>query len=228
MKNLLAVPILGNNYVWILIYKKNNCIVIDPGDYNPIIKIIKKFKLKPIAILITHNHEDHINGIKKLTKKFPKLKTYGPSNSEEFGVKNILYGGEKIYFFKNKIKVLSTPGHTLNHISYYTAPYLFCGDTLFSSGCGKVYSKNYESMFNSIKLISKLPDETFLCYSHEYTICNIKFLKSIFPNNKEIEKYYYIVKKFKNENIFLVYTLKIEKMINIFLKITIFSKKKNI
>ncbi|CAL4042662.1 Hydroxyacylglutathione hydrolase GloB [Buchnera aphidicola (Tetraneura ulmi)] len=217
--NLISVPILIDNYVWIIVNSYNNkCIIIDPGYHLPIIKIIKKLNLIPKYILITHKHLDHVIGIKKIKEKFPEIITFGPKEAIKYGVDHIVYGGENILLLKKYFNVLSTPGHTRGHVSYYCENYLFCGDTIFSGGCGKIYKKNYISMFNSMRKIYLLPEETILCYSHEYTFCNLQFLSINFPKIKEIIKYYNLIKYLKRKNFSLISNLKQEKKINLFLK----------
>ncbi|XRY30520.1 MAG: hydroxyacylglutathione hydrolase [Buchnera aphidicola (Tetraneura akinire)] len=219
--NLVSIPILVDNYVWILINSFNNqCIIIDPGDHIPVINTIYKLNLIPKYILITHNHLDHIMGIEKIVKVFPKIKIFGPKETETHGVKNIVRGEEVIFLLKQKFHVLSTPGHTNGHVSYYFDNYLFCGDTIFSGGCGRIYKKNYIAMFESIKKISNLPDETILCYSHEYTFCNLKFLNINFPNEKEIKNYFNLIKFLKKKNITLISNLRQERKINLFLQLS--------
>ncbi|CAL4321345.1 Hydroxyacylglutathione hydrolase GloB [Buchnera aphidicola (Eriosoma lanigerum)] len=221
MLYLTVIPILQDNYVWILRNSEKCCIIVDPGEFTPIFKVINKFKLIPKIILITHNHIDHVSGIQKLIQNFPKIKVYGPIDCIKYGVNNILIGGESINLLQNKCIVMHTPGHTLDHLSYYIKPYFFCGDTLFSGGCGKVNNNYYYMMFKSLKKISLLPESTLICCSHEYTKQNIKFAISVFPKEKELTEFYYLINKKKQLLISLPSTLKIEKKINIFLKLTL-------
>lgn len=192
---LKIIPILDNNYVWIIYDAHRFCTIIDPGLSDPIIKVIEEEKLIPITILLTHNHIDHVEGVRKIVKKYPKIIVFGPLETKKHGVNNIITGGDKIPFLNKKFYVFSTPGHTEGHVSYYMKPYIFCGDTLFSGGCGRVYNKKYLEMFNSIKLISLLPEDTILCCSHEYTLSNLMFSMFILPNDKKIKLYF---KKIKN------------------------------
>jgi len=120
---------------------------------------------------------------------------------------------------KSEIHVFLTPGHTLGHVSYYLKPYIFCGDTLFSGGCGRVFKNKFFDMYQSINFIKSLPKKTILCCSHEYTLSNLNFAMSILPFDKKIKKYYKKIKKHISQNkTSLPVSLETEKKINIFLR----------
>lgn len=215
---LTKVKSLKDNYIWILI-DKNQCVIVDPGSFTPVQVFLKKKKINPICILITHHHKDHLNGVNKLKQKYKKIKIFGPKEINSI---------KKIYFIKNKenikinnfsFHVFSTPGHTINHVIYYQKPYLFCGDTVFSGGCGKIFEGTNKQMYNSIKLIKNFPENTLICPSHEYTLKNIIFANSILPNDKKIKKYKKIIeKKIKEKKSTLPSSIKNEKKINIFFR----------
>lgn len=215
---LIKIKSLIDNYIWILVHEKK-CIIIDPGSYIPVHLFLKKNRIKPIAIFLTHYHNDHIFGVSKLQKKYSKIKVYGPKKNPNLK-KIIFIKNNSIIKFQNFLfSVFSVPGHTLNHVMYYQKPYLFCGDTLFSGGCGKVFEGTFKQMYNSIKKIKKFPNETLICSAHEYTLKNINFANHLFPSDKEIKKYKKIVKKkITNKQSTLPTKLKIEKKINIFLR----------
>ncbi|WP_343128806.1 MBL fold metallo-hydrolase [Buchnera aphidicola] len=191
--------------------------MVDPGSYKEVIKEIKKNFLIPKAILLTHSHIDHINGASKIKNIYPNIKIFSSEKVNSLKIHQIKEKTNKIFVINKKIKILHTPGHTLKHISYYIKPYLFCGDTVFSGGCGKLYNEEYFLMYNSIQKICLLPNNTLICSGHEYTISNLnfskKFLKNIFFKN-----YFIFVKKYLTKKKILPPTrLKIEKKINIFL-----------
>lgn len=192
---LKKIPILDTNYVWIIHNDKSYCIIIDPGSSKEIIQEIQKNKWHPIAILLTHNHFDHVAGVEKIVKFYPNINVFGPNETIKNGCKNIVSGGDEINLLNKKLHVYFTPGHTPGHISYYMKPYLFCGDTLFSGGCGRVHKKNYLDMFNSINVLSSFPDSTMLCCSHEYTLSNLDFSICILPEDKIIQTYYEKIKR---------------------------------
>ncbi|QCI15927.1 hydroxyacylglutathione hydrolase [Buchnera aphidicola] len=216
---LKKISILIDNYIWILCNVYGACIIIDPGLSEPVISEMKKKKLYPIAILLTHNHSDHTDGVKNIIKYYPKVKIFGPYETKEKYVTHIITEGDEISILDRIFYVFFTPGHTLGHVSYYSKPYLFCGDTLFSGGCGRVYKKKYLDMYNSLKLIQSFPDSTFLCCAHEYTLENLKFAMSILPDDKRI---LFFFKKIKNviqsgKSSLPSYIL-FEKKINLFLR----------
>jgi len=214
------IKILKDNYIWFLSNKSGKCIIVDAGHADPILNKLREKKWDPIALLITHKHKDHTNGIKKIIDYYPNLNVIGPLETKNLGIKNIVSEfDQNINILGYNIKVLDTPGHTLHHVSYYIKPYLFCGDTLFSGGCGKVYKDCYHLMYHSLQKIMLLPDDTLIFCGHEYTLHNMKFFLSIFPKNQEIKKYFeYSQNLLKSKNNTLPTTLKQEKKINFFLK----------
>lgn len=217
---ITSIKILKDNYIWFLTNKFKKCIIIDPGCADSVLKEIKEKNWYPVALLITHKHKDHTDGIKKLLYYYPNLKVLGPSESKTKGT-NIIVSeiSDTINILKYKIKILDTPGHTLNHISYYIKPYLFCGDTLFSGGCGRVYKNNYHLMYHSLQKIASLSDDTLICCGHEYTLQNILFLKYIFPKDQDLKNYFKnVIKLIKLKKNTLPTSLKQEKKINYFLK----------
>ncbi|CAL1329317.1 hydroxyacylglutathione hydrolase [Candidatus Providencia siddallii] len=215
---LIRIPALKDNIIWILLNNNQQCIIIDPSESKNVLKIIISKQLNPIAILLTHHHSDHVNGVINILNIFPKILIFGPKEILNQKITKYVNNDDKLNFDNFNIKVISLPGHTLGHVAFYQPPYLFSGDVLFSGGCGRVVDGTYEQLFNSIKKITLLPNDTIICYAHEYTLNNLKFAKYIWPENKIISKYQKkIIKKILNKkNIFT--TLKIEKKINIFLQ----------
>ncbi|QCI22114.1 hydroxyacylglutathione hydrolase [Buchnera aphidicola] len=217
---LKVIPILVDNYVWILFDKNNFCIIIDPGISNPILEKIKEQNLFPIAILLTHNHIDHTGGVQEIINSYPEITVFGPYETRKSGVNKIVNSGDKLYILNREFIVFYTPGHTLGHVSYYSKPYFFCGDTIFSGGCGRVYKKKYLDMFNSINMISSLPNETILCCAHEYTLSNLCFAMSILPKDQNIRNFYNKANKIiKNNKIYVPSYILLEKKINLFFRI---------
>ncbi|QCI17643.1 hydroxyacylglutathione hydrolase [Buchnera aphidicola (Acyrthosiphon lactucae)] len=216
---LKKILILVDNYVWVLYNNNGFCIIIDPGLSEPIIQEIKKRKWFPIAILLTHNHIDHTGGVKDIIKYFPNITVFGPNETKKYGVNKIVKQGDKITILDKIFYVIGTPGHTLGHVSYYSNPYIFCGDTIFSGGCGRVYKNKHLEMYNSIKMISSLPDNTILCCSHEYTLSNLKFSMFFLPNDYFIKSYFKIIKmKINIGKSSLPSYIFFEKKINLFLR----------
>ncbi|CAL4320258.1 MBL fold metallo-hydrolase [Buchnera aphidicola] len=223
------IPILENNFVWI-IHNYHTCIVIDPGSGEKIIKKIEEKKLIPTFIYLTHHHYDHINGIKKFLQRYPNIKIVTSKilfKKKKYLKNQILLKKKNIFFFnKNYIKTFFTPGHTKYDVSYYLKPFFFSGDLIFTGGCGNTKDGSFKKLYNSLKLISKLPKNTIFLCSHEYSLKNFEFLSYFFKKNFYINEYFYYLKKINFKNFIITNSLKIEKKINIFLKIL--NLKKNL
>ncbi|MCR3756474.1 MAG: hydroxyacylglutathione hydrolase GloB [Candidatus Westeberhardia cardiocondylae] len=220
MKNFIRIHSDMDNYIWILFNKYKQCLIIDPGDIKKTLKTIKKNQLTPIAVLLTHHHNDHTNAVPKLKKIF-SIEVYGPEETKKKGTTKILNQKNKIKLLNKKFHIISLPGHTLGHIGYYCNEYkhplLFCGDTIFSAGCGNILKGKEKNMYKSIKKISNLPNDTLLFPSHEYTLNNINFSAYILPNDLNIKSYqkkiYYMRLKKQPTLPTILY---IEKKINIY------------
>jgi len=182
-RSIDSVKVLKDNYVWI-IHNKKTAIVIDPGEATPILKFLKSNNLWLEAILITHHHKDHTNGITELVPHFnPKIFASNTNNLPH----NLIYQDKTININKfPTISVLDIPGHTLDHVAYHFSDHLFCGDTLFSAGCGKVFEGTYEQMYNSLLKIKSLSPSTNIYCGHEYTLQNLYFAQAVEPKNHAI------------------------------------------
>lgn len=192
---VIPIPAFEDNYIW-LIHDSNHCIVVDPGDAIPVISTIESMGLNLNAILITHHHSDHINGVSALQAKYPNVKTYAP-RLEHYEFAHIpVKEGDRIGIqlsrkdFKLNLQVIDLPGHTLGHIAYLiddNAPMkLFCGDTLFGAGCGRLFEGTPVQMLHSLKKLAALPAATLVYCTHEYTAHNIAFALSVEPNNQTL------------------------------------------
>ena len=175
--NLSIKPIKSftDNYIW-MIKKNKDVVVVDPGDAIPVLNFLKEKNLNLKSILITHKHADHIGGIEDLLKHYPKIKIYGPKNNFNF-IYTIVNNDEllKINELNIEFRVIATPGHTLDHVVFADQDHLFCGDTLFGCGCGKLFEGSYSQMHSSLKTLSKLPPSIKVYCAHEYTKKNIEF-----------------------------------------------------
>lgn len=187
--NIIRIPAFEDNYIWLIYNKINECIVVDPGESTKILKILKKLRLSLKAILLTHNHYDHIHGIKVLKQYFPDIEIYGSIETKNKGATRIVTEKDEFIVLNKKIKVFNFPGHTENHIGFYFNSMLFCGDTVFSAGCGKIQTGLAQKMYESFLKIKNLPKDTLIYSGHEYTLSNINFVMSILPKNKIITEY---------------------------------------
>lgn len=216
---LTAVSALADNYIWVLANDQRQAIIIDPGEAAPILAAIKTHRWQPKAILLTHHHADHVGGVAELVAHYPDIPVYGPEETRSKGVTKEVVAGESIELLGQKFMVIATPGHTLGHVVYYAAPYLFSGDTLFSGGCGRLFEGSPEQMFHSLQQINQLPKDTIVCCAHEYTESNLKFAHHLLPNDQFLADYYQKVQKLRaNQQITLPTTLETERLINLFLK----------
>ena len=206
-----------DNYIWVI---KNDTQVtlVDPGDPAPVLQYLHENNLILQDILITHHHWDHIGGISQL-KPICKGKVYGPNNPAIDGIDIVLKEDDKFSTLDVSFKVIETPGHTLDHIAFYSKEesLVFCGDTLFSGGCGRMFEGTYDQLCNSLQKLANLPDETYVYCTHEYTINNLEFVKSIIDDD-DVDDYYTISqnKRSKNEPT-LPSNIGLEKTINPFL-----------
>ena len=188
MINIEPIKAFDDNYIWLMTTNEGS-IVVDPGENINLLKVIEKKNIKLDAILITHHHYDHTGGIEELLIKYPNLKVYGPNNNVDL-IKSRLGDGELLNVIGIDFEVIEIPGHTLDHIAYYAninnSPVLFCGDTLFAGGCGRVFEGTLDQMYDSLMKLKKLPKNTRIYCGHEYTINNLKFAKAVEPDNIDL------------------------------------------
>jgi hydroxyacylglutathione hydrolase len=188
-----------DNYIW-LIHNDQNSIIVDPGDAGPVISALERKNLNLVAILITHHHADHIGGVMELQEKYPHIKIFAPQKDKYDFVNISLKNGDEINIPELQInyKIIEIPGHTRGHIAYYDKKNLFCGDTLFACGCGKIFDGTHEQMYNSLKKISALPKDTKIYCAHEYTKKNITFALSLDPDDTNLKLRKALVSNIKN------------------------------
>lgn len=217
--NLISIPAFQDNYIWVLADDKDRCIIVDPGEAAPVMKAIEENGWQPEAILLTHHHNDHVGGVPALREKFPHLEVYGPKETQNKGTTRVVEEGQNVLILEWEFSVFATPGHTSGHICFYSFPYLFCGDTMFSGGCGRLFEGTPEQMYKSFQKINALPEETIICCAHEYTLANMKFALSILPQDPAIQDYYHKVKELRAKKLnTLPVILKNERQINLFLR----------
>jgi hydroxyacylglutathione hydrolase len=190
MLDIIPIPALKDNYIWLVANRVNSqCFIIDPGDAEPVLSTLRELGLTLNAILITHHHYDHTNGIKDLCDEFSGLAVYGPRHEKISCITNPVAEGDLVTLSKLDctFEVIDIPGHTSGHIAYFGEGMLFCGDTLFAAGCGRLFEGTAEQMYVSLAKIAALPDSTAIFCAHEYTQANLRFASTVEPDNKDIQ-----------------------------------------
>ena len=186
MLNIIPIPAFNDNYIWLL-HNGQNAVVVDPGDAAPVIKTLQQLKLNLCAILITHHHSDHIDGVNALLT-YHAAPVFAPSYEKFSFAHTKLSEGDTINLpeITQHFKVMWLPGHTLGHIAYVNDDYLFCGDTLFGAGCGRLFEGTPAQMLASLQRLKSLPSSTQVFCTHEYTAKNIAFASTLEPNNADL------------------------------------------
>ena len=220
MINIEPIEAFSDNYIW-LVTTNEGSIVIDPGESSKTIELLKKRDLNLKAILITHHHFDHTGGIDEV-KLFSSTKVYGPKNDIS-SIDVRVEVGQALSLIGIDFEIIELPGHTMDHIAFYTNnngnPLLFCGDTLFAGGCGRVFEGTFEQMHESLMKLKSLPANTKVYSGHEYTTANLSFAKEVEPLNKNIISRYNEVLKLRKEGIpTLPTTIEIELKTNPFFR----------
>ena len=221
MLTVLAIPAFNDNYLW-LIHDGTHAVAVDPGDAQAIVAALDKLNLSLLAILLTHHHSDHIGGVENLIARF-KIPVYGPCNEVIAHVDHLVAENDIVTIPELNIhfSVLDVPGHTNGHIAYYCANqhWLFCGDTLFAGGCGRLFEGTPAQMKNSLAKLAALPDTTQVYCAHEYTLTNLRFAKEVEPNNLAlIERIVVESEKRERMQATIPSTIGIEKQTNPFLR----------
>lgn len=187
MLQITPLPALADNYIWLLSDATGHAVVVDPGDAAVVEKALVDRHLTLKAILLTHHHDDHIGGVATLRRSFD-VPVYAPVDerittaTDRIKDRDVIDIDEPSFRFE----VLAVPGHTLSHVAYFGAGALFCGDTLFSLGCGRLFEGTPEQMLASLDRLSALPGDTLVCGGHEYTQANARFARTIEPKNTDL------------------------------------------
>ena len=186
MLSIEPIAAFNDNYIWLLYDEESRqAFVVDPGDAAPVLATLRERQLELAGILITHHHLDHVGGLEILRKEYQPV-VYGPQNPAISGIDHRLSAGDSADVLGRQFEVLEVPGHTLDHIAYFSAgeqPLLVCGDTLFAGGCGRVFEGTHPMMHASLQRLAALPPATRVYCAHEYTLANLAFASAVEPDN---------------------------------------------
>jgi len=189
MLKILTVPAFQDNYLW-LIHDGVHAAVVDPGDAVPILSALAENRLALAAILLTHHHADHVGGVPALLQRFP-VPVFGPRGENIPQITHPLGEGNRVTVpgIGLQLSVLDVPGHTSGHIAYHAREqdWLFCGDTLFAGGCGRLFEGTPDQMAESLEKLAGLPEQTQIFCAHEYTLANLRFANEVEPDNMALK-----------------------------------------
>lgn len=187
MPPVLHVPAFKDNYIWLIRGDaRDHVAIVDPGDAAPVFAFLEQRRLTPAAILCTHHHGDHVGGVPDLLSRYD-VPVYGPGGEHIPDVTHPLGEGDRVELpaLNVEFRVLDIPGHTAGHIAYVGGEMLFCGDTLFSAGCGRLFEGTAEQMHASLTKLADLPGATAVYCGHEYTVANLRFALAVEPQNAD-------------------------------------------
>lgn len=190
---LIPLPALTDNYIWML-QDGVHAIVVDPGEAEPVFDALARDHLQLAAILVTHHHGDHTAGVPAL-REATGATVFGPAREHIAQPYVALSQGDHAEALGMRFEVIDIPGHTAGHIAFFLPgtpdrqPLVFCGDTLFSGGCGRLFEGTPAQMLASLDALARLPDDTRICCGHEYTLANLRFARAVEPQNAELSQY---------------------------------------
>lgn len=187
MLKVSPIPAFTDNYIWLITCAENNAaFVVDPGDGQVVADTLQAQGLELAGILITHHHFDHVGGLQQLRELYSPI-VYGPDNPAISGIDKVVTAGDRVEVLGQLFSVMDVPGHTLDHIAYVSEgadePLLFCGDTLFAGGCGRLFEGTPAMMHKSLQALAALHSSTRVFCAHEYTLANLAFARAVEPDN---------------------------------------------
>lgn len=219
---LFPVPAFSDNYIWVL-HDGQRALVVDPGEAEGVQAWLAQHHLKLDTILITHHHADHVGGVAAL-REATGARVIGPTHEPMPEPLQRVGEGEAVSALGLRFEVIEVPGHTSGHIAYFCAevdgaPLLFCGDTLFSGGCGRLFEGTPAQMLDSLTRLAALPGNTRVCCTHEYTLSNLRFARAVEPGNAELSAHAAHCQLLRERNLpTLPSSIEREKQINPFLR----------
>ena len=214
---IYPIKAFSDNYIW-CIQEETEVIVVDPGKAKDVLDYIKEKQLHLTAILLTHMHDDHTGGVQEILASYPETLVYGPEETKDL-VNTVLKEGDSFNLLGQNFQVYESGGHTNGHISFLMGHHLFCGDALFSAGCGRVFTGDYEAQYETLQKFKHLDDDINIYPGHEYTETNLRFASQMQPENKKILKSLAEARELRaKEQPTLPTTIGKEKEINLFLQ----------
>lgn len=184
--NIHPIKAFSDNYIWVIEAGKE-AVVVDPGEAVGVLAYLDQKQLDLTAILLTHNHDDHTGGVAQIVAKYSDTPVYGPEETQSLN-DHVLAEGDSFELLGQQVKIFDTPGHTTGHISYLFGDQLFCGDSLFSAGTGRVFTGDYQAQYDTLAKFKQLSDAVNVYPAHEYTETNLRFAQSIEPTNEAISE----------------------------------------
>ncbi|WP_166268290.1 hydroxyacylglutathione hydrolase [Marinobacter caseinilyticus] len=226
MLTITPIPAFNDNYIWCLADDATGkALIVDPGQADPVTDYLTAHNLSLDTILVTHHHPDHTGGIATLHQRHHPARIVGPTGSPFKATTDSVHPGDTVAWQDLEFKVMAVPGHTLDHIAFYSAtdvqggPVLFCGDTLFICGCGRLFEGSPEQMRRSLASLRTLPDATQVYCAHEYTLANLKFARSWLPDDQGLADFEARCQSLRHANTPTVpSSLALEKSLNPFLR----------
>lgn len=219
---LIAIPAFSDNYLWLL-HDGHDALVVDPGQATPVLDLLRKHHLELQTILVTHHHPDHVGGVNEV-RDATGARVVGPAHETIPQPAHPLEHGDTVQSLGLQFRVIDVPGHTSGHIAYFAecpdeAPLLFCGDTLFSGGCGRLFEGTAAQMMASLDTLAALPGDSRVCCAHEYTLANLRFASAVDPHNTALQAHRSACEELRARGLpTLPSTLALERDINPFLR----------
>ena len=211
------VKAFSDNYIWVM-EEGTEAVIVDPGEAEGVLRYLEEQALGLTAILLTHKHDDHIGGVREILEKYPATLVYGPTETADLATQ-VVKEGDRFELFDKQVKVIKTAGHTEEHISFLIEDVLFSGDALFSGGCGRVFTGDYQAQYDALQKFKQLDEQVKVYAGHEYTQTNLLFARNESPTNPDVVRTLHEVNERRSSDLpTLPSTIGKEKQINLFLR----------